>query len=396
MSLVGTRPLAGPLPGWPAFAPDEIAAVAEVLASGRVNYWTGEHGRAFEREYAAWAGVPHAVAVANGTVALELALGAVGVGPGDEVVVPAATFVATASAVAARGAVPVVADVDPRRQTLTPEALAAAVTPRTRAVVVVHLAGMPADMPALLEVAAAHGLRVVEDCAQAHGARLHGRPVGSFGDIAAWSFCQDKIMTTAGEGGAVTTADEALWRYCWETKDHGKDYDAVHDPHPAPGFRWVHARFGTNARMSEVQAVVGRRQLARLAEWVESRRRHAALIREGLAGAPALDLPPEPAGAEPAWYRFYLHVRPAELRPGWDRDRIVTALQAEGVACAHGGCTEIYRERAFAGIWPEGRELPAAARLGRTSVALLVHPTLDEQYMREAVATVARVMALAA
>lgn len=396
LAVTGGAPVrAAPMPRWPHFDTDDILAVQEVLASGRVNYWTGEHGRQFEREFAAWVGVDHAVAVANGTVALELALHALGVGHGDEVIVPAATFIATASAVAAVGARPVVVDVDPLSQCLTVDTVRAALTPRTAAVVIVHLAGWPVDVDAIGELARGHGIRVVEDCAQAQGARRDGRSVGALGDVAAWSFCQDKIMTTAGEGGAITTNDRPVWRHCWEHKDHGKNWDSVTAVDPPAGFRWLHDSFGTNARMTEVQAAVGRRQLAKLDGSVARRRRHAAALRSALGGLPALRLPEPPPGVEHAWYRFWAHVHPERLAPGWDRDRVVAAVTAEGVPCALGGCTEIHRERAFAACPPPPHPTPVGARLGRTAVVLPVHPTLDERDVEDIAAAVRKVMEVA-
>lgn len=377
LAAAGGRPVrAEPLPGWPRFDDDDVAAAAAVLRSGRVNYWTGDQGREFEREFATWAGVGHAVAVSNGTVALEVALKALGVGPGDEVVVPSATFIATASAVAACGARPVVVDVDPDSQGLTADTAAAAFGPRTVAVVVVHVGGYPADGRQLAELCTARGIELVEDCAQAHGARRDGRPVGRSGRVAVWSFCQDKIMTTGGEGGAITTADTALARRCWELKDHGKGYAAVHEREHRPGFRWLHESFGTNARMTELQAAIGRQQLRRLEDYVARRRGHAALLREVLADQPAVRIPDVPVGVEPAYYRFYAQVRPEHLRPGWDRDRIAAAITAEGIPCGPGGCTEIYREAAFDGAGRPAAPLPVARWLGRTSLVLPVHPTL--------------------
>lgn len=379
-----------PVPGWPHFDQYDFTAVQGVLASGRVNYWTGEHGRAFENEFARWVGVPYGVALANGTVALELALAALEIGPGDEVIVPAATFIATASAIARCGATPTVADVAPDTQCLTAASVEAALTPRTRAIIVVHVGGFPVDMPPLLDLARRHDLRVVEDCAQAHGARRGGRMVGTFGDIAAWSFCQDKIMTTAGEGGAVTTSDEKLWRKVWEAKDHGKGHRAIFGQQHPPGFRWVHETFGTNARMSEVQAVIGRNQLQRVDQWLTQRRQHAMVIREALSAIQCLRAPPDPLGVEHAWYRFYLHVRFEHLAPGWDRDRFVAAVAAEGVPCQQGGCMEIHRERAFDRIRPL-RPLPVSAELGQTALALLVHPTLADSDVQDIVDAIHKV-----
>jgi dTDP-4-amino-4,6-dideoxygalactose transaminase len=394
LALHGGAPLRRePMPRWPVFDAGDAAAASEVLLSGRVNYWTGDHGRAFEQEFAHWAGAPHAVAVANGTVALEIALRALGVEPGDEVVVPSATFIATASAVVTCGARPVVVDVDPDSQALTVDSVLPALTERTVAVIVVHVGGYPADTTALAQLAESRGLHLVEDCAQAHGARRDGVPVGTAGRIAAWSFCQDKIMTTAGEGGAITMADEALARRCWELKDHGKSYAAVYETAHPPGFRWLHDSFGTNGRMTEVQAVIGRRQLDKIDGWVVQRRAHAALLSEALAGVAALRLPKVAPGVEHAYYRFYAQVRPELLKPGWDRDRIVSGVLAEGADCASGGCPEIYRERAFDGVGRPAAPLPVAEWLGRNSFVLPVHPALSATDVRDCADAVLKVFA---
>ncbi|MEV6875315.1 DegT/DnrJ/EryC1/StrS aminotransferase family protein [Amycolatopsis sp. NPDC051128] len=365
-------------PPWPVFGQEELTAAEGVLTSGQVNYWTGGHGHAFEREFAAAVGTRHAVVVSNGTAALEIALHSLGIGPGGEVIVPATTFIATAAAVVRCGAKPVIADVDRRTLCLTRQTVEPLISPRTRAIIVVHLGGHPAELAPLLRLAGQHDIRVVEDCAQAHGARYFDQPVGSFGDIAAWSFCQDKILTTAGEGGAITTSNPSLWRRCWEFKDHGKNMRASRH-RVEPGFRWLHDSFGTNARMTELQAAVGRVQLGRLSGWVKQRQANAGVLYDALAELPAIRVEGPPAHVEHAYYRFYAHVRPESLRAGWNRDRVVEAIGAEGVPCAHGGCAEIYRERAFAAIPGVPTRLPAAAEHGRTSLTLPVHPNLDAQ-----------------
>jgi dTDP-4-amino-4,6-dideoxygalactose transaminase len=237
-----------PLAPWPSFTPEEADAVQKVLLSNKVNYWTGTEGREFEKEFAAYCGAKHAIALTNGTVALELALFALGIGPGDEVITTSRTFIASASCIVMRGATPVIADVDPVSQNVTAETIRPLITPRTRAIIAVHLAGWPCDMDPILALAREHGLKVIEDCAQCHGATYKGRPVGSLGDVAAFSFCQDKIMTTGGEGGMLTTRDTALWERAWAFKDHGKSFDAVYNRQHPPGFRWLHESFGTNAK----------------------------------------------------------------------------------------------------------------------------------------------------
>lgn len=392
----GTPVRREPFAPWPLFAPDEIAAVNEVLASGKVNYWTGTRCREFERAYAEHTGRRHAIALANGTLALELALHAFGIGAGDDVLTTCRTFIASASCSVARGARPVLADVDPVSQNVTAETLDAALTPSTKAIVAVHLAGWPCEMDKILAFAQRHNLIVIEDCAQAHGARYKGKPVGSFGHAAAFSFCQDKIISTGGEGGMLVLDDEAAWTRAWAYKDHGKSFDAVYRHEHPPGFRWLHESFGTNWRMTEMQAAIGLAQLAKLDEWVAIRRRNAAILEVGLASVPGLRLTPVPESVEHAYYRYYAFVRPQALKPDWDRQRIIKAINAEGVPCHVGSCGEIYREKAFtrAGFAPD-TPYPVAHDLGETSLAFLVHPTLTKQDMGDTVTAVAKVFAAA-
>jgi dTDP-4-amino-4,6-dideoxygalactose transaminase len=386
--------LNGPFSPWPSFDQEEQEAVARVLASNRVNYWTGEEGREFEREFARWAGTSRAVAVANGTVALDLALKGLGIGPGDEVIVTPRTFIASISTVVNAGAVPVFADVDLDSGNISPTSIAAVLSPRTRAIIPVHLGGWPADMDGIVDLAKSHGIRIVEDCAQAHGARIGDRAVGSIGDVGAWSFCQDKIMTTGGEGGMVTTADEALWSTMWSFKDHGKNWAAVYDRQHPPGFRWVHDDFGTNWRMLEMQAVIGRIQLRRMADWTRRRtaiamRLHGMLARfEGAIRAP---LPG--ADITHAFYRLYAYVRPGGVKPGWDRDRIVAEVTARGVPLFQGSCPEVYLEKAFDGTgWRPAERLCNARELGETSLMFLTHPTLTDAQIEKTCETVAEVL----
>lgn len=363
---------------WPHFEEDEIEAAAKVLRSGKVNYWTGEEGRLFEREFADFTHCQHAVAVANGTVALELALRALGIGPGDDVITASRTFIATASSVVAAGGRPVFADVDRNSQNLTAETIRAALTPATRAIIAVHLAGWPCEMDEILRLADQFGLKVIEDCAQAHGATYRGRPVGSFGDVAAFSFCQDKNMTTAGEGGMVTTNSERLWSLMWSYKDHGKSYNKACNQGPSAGFRWVHDSFGTNWRLSEVQSAVGRVALRKLPRWVAIRQSNAARLRKCLCGVLGLRAPSPPEHIGHAYYRFYAFVEPRELAAGWNRDRIAQTIAGEGVPCTAGSCSEVYLEEAFPRSWRPPRQLRIARKLGESSLTFLVHPTLTE------------------
>jgi dTDP-4-amino-4,6-dideoxygalactose transaminase len=384
------------LPGWPASAPDEVAAAVRVLESGKINYWTGEEGHQFEREFAGFAGCKFGVALANGTVALELALIA-GLGNVEtvrgpamittdgempaEVITTSRTFIASASCTVMRGLRPVMADVDRESQNVTAETIRAALTPRTKAIIAVHLAGWPCDMDPILQVAREHGLMVIEDCAQAHGAMYKGRPVGSMGDVAAFSFCQDKIMTTGGEGGMLLTNNEAIWKRAWAYKDHGKSFDAVYRREHAPGFRWLHESFGTNWRLTEMQSALGRVQLRKLPHWVEIRKRNAMLLTERFENLPALRVTVPPKEISHSYYKYYAFVKPERLKKDWNRDRIVDELNSLGVPCYSGSCSEIYLEKAFPPEMRPARRLPVAKELGETSLMFLIHPTLTEDDM---------------
>ena len=376
----------GPFSPWPSFTEEEASAVQNVLLSNKVNYWTGHECRDFEREFASFAETKYAIALANGTVALDLALNALGLGAGDEVIVTSRTFLASVSSIVNAGAIPIFADVDPDTQNISAETIKVVLTPRTKAIVCVHLAGWPCDMDPIMALAATHNLYVIEDCAQAHGARYKGRSVGSIGHIGAWSFCQDKIMTTGGEGGMVTTNERDLWSKMWSFKDHGKSWDAVYEREHPPGFRWLHESFGTNWRMTEMQASIGRIQLKRMPVWHKTRLEYANQIWKTAATLPDLRVPSfqcegcdgtcaKEKRCEHAAYKCYVFVEGTEQ----DRDVIMAEINAAGVPCFSGSCSEVYLEKAFDGTgWRPAERLPVAKRLGETSLMFMSHPTLTQ------------------
>jgi dTDP-4-amino-4,6-dideoxygalactose transaminase len=389
---------------WPAFTKEEADEVRRLLLSNRVNYWTGSESRSFEVEFSAFTGISYALALANGTVALDVALLALGIGPGDEVIVTPRTFIASVSCVVTAGATPVFADIEPESGNISASTIAKVITSRTRAVICVHLGGWPCDMDGVMALAVKHNFKVIEDCAQAHGARYKGRSVGSIGHIGAWSFCQDKIMTTGGEGGMVTTNDESLWRRMWAYKDHGKSYEAVYEREHPPGFRWLHESFGTNWRMLEMQAVIGRIQLKRMPEWTRLRTRNAEAIWsacrefeslrvsrfqcEGCLGACDSQ-----TGCVHAHYKCYVYVKSDRLKATWTRDRIIDAINAKGVPCYQGSCSEVYLERAFDGtVFRPKERLPVARELGETSLMFLVHPTLRKDEIEKTCRVIREVM----
>lgn len=388
---------------WPNFTQQEADAVSRVLLSNKVNYWTGTECRNFEKEFAAWAGTDYAVALANGTLALDVALQAMGIGEGDEVIVTPRSFIASVSTVVNAGAIPVFADVDNNTGNISATTIAPKITDKTKAIICVHLAGWPCDMDEIMALAKQHNLWVIEDCAQAHGAKYKGKPVGSIGHVGAWSFCQDKIMTTGGEGGMVTTNDKALWQKMWEYKDHGKNYDSIyHKQHP-PGFRWLHDSFGTNWRMMEMQAVIGRIQLKKMAEWTKIRTQNAKILRDALtqfAGEQQfLRIPDiefhQVMGSDSvhAYYKYYVYVRPENLPENINRDSILNALNEKKIPCFSGSCSEIYLEKAFDNhpSRPNAR-LTVAKELGETSLMFLIHPTLTTNEMQTIATTTVDVL----
>jgi dTDP-4-amino-4,6-dideoxygalactose transaminase len=388
--------LNSPFSPWPSFTQEEADAVKNVLLSNKVNYWTGQEGREFEKEFASFADSKYAVALGNGTLALDIALKAMKVGAGDEVITTPRTFLASASSIVTAGAKPVFADVDLNSQIITAQSIEAVLTEKTKAVIVVHLAGMPAEMDEIMALSAKHGFYVIEDCAQAHGAKYKGKSVGSIGHAGAWSFCQDKIMSTGGEGGMVTTNDDTLWKTMWSYKDHGKSWDAIYNKEHPPGFRWLHESFGTNWRMTEMQAAIGRIQLTRMRLWTESRQGYAKQLDEAAIGFDLMRLVAVPEYSEHAEYKHYMFIKPELLADGWDRDRMVNEIVAAGVPCFQGSCSEVYLEKAFDNTpWRPEKRLPNAVELGETSLMFLVHPTLTQAEIAKTVQVMKEVFGLA-
>ena len=379
---------------WPSFTQEEADAVSKVLLSNKVNYWTGQECREFEKEFAQFVGTKHAVAVANGTVALDVALKALGIGAGDDVIVTSRTFLASASSIVTAGANPVFADVELDSQNISRRTIEAVLTPNTKAIICVHLAGWMCDMDPIMQLAEEKGLYVIEDCAQAHGAMYKGKSAGSIGHIGVWSFCQDKIMTTGGEGGMVTTNDETLWKKMWSYKDHGKNYDSVYNKQHPPGFRWLHDSFGTNWRMMEMQAVIGRIQLKKMPEWTAVRNTNMARIQAAFENSPYFTVAKPSADYVHAAYKCYVQVNVDALPEGWSCDRIMAEINALGVPCFSGSCSEVYLEKAFDGTpWRPAQRLRNAQQLGESSLMLVVHPTLSEQSLQKTVDAIQQVIA---
>jgi dTDP-4-amino-4,6-dideoxygalactose transaminase len=371
---------------WPFYAEDEIAAVTGVLRSGRVNQWTGDTVFAFQQACVERFGGVNGIALANGSLALELPLRAFGVGPGDEVIVSPRSFVASASCVRLVGATPIFADVDADSGNITASSIEAVLTARTKAIIPVHLAGWPADMPAIMALAKRHGLIVIEDCAQAHGADIGSRPAGSFGHAAAFSFCQDKIISTGGEGGYTSIKDPEIWQWAWSYKDHGKSWEKVSRPAVGTGFRWLHDIVGTNWRMPGPLAAIGLQQLKKLDAWRAQREQNARIWIEALRDVPGLRVPLPGDGIRHAFYKLYAYLEDAPDAAA-KRDKILRVAAESGLRVFSGSCSEIYLEGAFQDL--PRPELRVAPMLGKTSLMVEVHPTLDPDRVRRRAARLA-------
>ncbi len=383
------------LPSWPKYERDEVAAVQDVLKSGRVNYWTGNNCKTFEKKFAEYFGVKFAVALSNGSVALELALKALKIGHGDEVIVTSRTFIASVSSICLIGATPVFADIDRNSQNITAESIRQCLTPKSRVIMLVHLAGWPCEMEEILELANKHNLKIIEDCAQAHGAKYNNKFVGSFGHVGAFSFCQDKIISTGGEGGMLVTNDEEIWRKAWAYKDHGKNFRTMSkiDRNDNSQYKWVHDSFGTNLRMTEMQAAIGIIQLTKLNSWLEIRRNYADILNESFSEIDALRVTIPGNNISHAYYKYYVFLRPDQVNSEWSRDKIVQAINAEGVPCFMGSCSELYKEKAFidSGINPKNN-LVIAKELGDTSIMLNIHPSLEVNDIKKMCCAVEKVL----
>ena len=378
---------------WPSFTKEEVDAVSKVLLSNKVNYWTGSKCREFEKEFSDWCNVKFSVALANGTLALDSAFMAINLKAGDEVIVTSRTFIASVSSIVNAGATPIFADVDLDSQNIYPNSIRECITNNTKAIVCVHLAGWPCEMDEIMKIANENNLYVIEDCSQAHGAKYKDKSVGSIGDIGCWSFCQDKIISTGGEGGMVTTNSELLWTKIWSYKDHGKNYQSAHQSVPSSVYRYIHDSFGTNWRMTEIQAVIGRIQLKRMNDWHDKRLKNANKIWSASSKCKGLRVPVVNNYIEHAAYKCYVFVNTNLLKVDWNRERIIEEIKLKGVPCYSGSCSEVYLEKSFNNSSMKPKvSLPNAKKLGEESLMFLVHPTLSNKEIQKTCDVIKSVM----
>jgi len=374
-----------PYPPWPVLGDEEVAAVTEVLRSGKLTQLTGDHVAAFEAAFAGWHGVDHCAATSSGTTAIHAVLVALGVGPGDEVIVPAHTFIASATPVLHQRARPVFADVDARTFCISPHSVAERITERTKAIIAVHLNGHPADLDALLALAKPQGIAVIEDAAQAHGALYKDGKVGTIGRAGCFSFWEDKIITSGGEGGCVITNDDELAERMRRIRHHGEQ--------PIEGERsYYHAELGYNYRMSSLQAATGLAQLGRLEEYLEARRRNAAFLTEHLAESVSVDPPFVADECVHSYYKYICRLKP---ETGIGVDWFVNAVAAEGIPVSRRYPTPLTRQPVFRDAGYGKQPCPIAEKLSGELFTLLVHPTVTLDDMGDVATAISKVGRLA-
>ena len=382
---------------WPYFDDEQIEKVVNVLKKGKVNSWHGNETKNFEKEFASWSNNQYAIAIANGSLALSSAYLSLNIGEGDEVITTPRTFIATASSISLLKAVPIFADVDINSGNISAENIEPLINKKTKAISVVHLAGWPADMINIKKLAKQYNLALIEDCAQSHGARIklndNFKSVGSFGDVAAWSFCQDKIISTGGEGGMITTDNNKIFKRIWSLKDHGKSYELSLKKSDSYSFRWLHENFGSNFRLTEMQSAIGRSQLRLMDDWHQKRTRNAMILFEILNKITILRIPMPPDNMIHAWYKFHCYIKEDSLLDGWDRDRIINEIRNKSFPAFSGSCSEIYLEKCFRKNSTTNQErLKNARSLGDSSLMFLVHPTITVDEMKEYALVIKKVL----
>jgi perosamine synthetase len=390
----GPKTRSEPFPRWPLLGPEDVTAVAEVLDSGKLTQLSGRSVADFERAFAEWHGIEHCVATSSGTTAIHAALIALDVGPGDEVIVPAHTFIASATPVLHQGATPVFTDVEERTFCISPDSVRERVTERTKAIIAVHLNGHPADLDALLEIARPRGIAIIEDAAQAHGATYKGRKAGTIGEAGCFSFWEDKIITTGGEGGAIITADPALADRMRRIRHHGEG--------PVEGERaYYHVELGYNYRMTSIQAATGLVQLRKLDEYLIARRRNAAHLSERLGEIPQVEPPFVADYAVHSYYKYICRLRresgpSTRLRTSIDIARFVAAVAAEGLPISRRYPTPLPQQPVFRDAGLAGAACPVAERLSGELFMLLVHPTASIADMDDYATAIGKVVSVLA
>ena len=362
---------------WPIVSSREINVINKVLKSNKLNYWSGHRCQEFESKFAKYFQIKHAISLANGSVALDIAIKCLGLKKNSEVIVTPRSYISSVTSVLNNNLKPVFVDIDLNSQNIESEHIEKKITKNTKAILLVHLGGMPCNIHKIISLAKKHKLKIIEDCSQAHGAKINNRYVGSFGDLAVWSLCNDKILNTIGEGGVIATNNFNYFKKLWGFKDCGKNYTKLLNRKKQFKFRWVHDYEGTNLRMTEIQAAVGIYQLTKLKEWVKKRNLNANKINNVCKNFKSVIIQKVPKNFYHSYYRNYIFLNFKFIKKKWTRELILKYLNKIGIECDVGSCPEIYREKYLKSKklnFP--KRLKNAHFLGRNSISFKVHPDI--------------------
>tara|TARA_B100001287_G_scaffold273790_1_gene277914 strand:- start:1897 stop:3066 length:1170 start_codon:yes stop_codon:yes gene_type:complete len=375
---------------WPSYSKKEAKLVSEIIASNKVNYLFGKKGAEFEEKFSDFTGAKYSLAVANGTLALDLCLRSIALKKNDEVIVTSRSFVASASCISALGATPVFADVDKNSQNISINEIEKLTSKKTKAIICVHFAGFPCEMQKILKFAKSKNIFVIEDCAQAHGAFINGKSVGTFGHISAWSFCNDKILSTGGEGGMITTNSRKLFRFAESFNNHGKNFTKVNalSDKKASSFPFIHDAIGLNYRLTEMQSAIGIYQLEKLRNWQKLRKRNAEIYIKMFKDIDLIVTPEVPKNIQHAWYKLYLTINSCFLKKGSSRSKIIKDINENGIFCSFGSCGSIYREKAFNKLRYKKSDCRNAYFLETNSILLEINPNIPKKIIEKRAKTI--------
>jgi dTDP-4-amino-4,6-dideoxygalactose transaminase len=390
---------------YPNFNRNTLKRVQEVLKSGRVNYWTGNECKKFEKEFSNYVGNKYAIALSNGSVALEIALKALQLKKCDEIIVSPRSFIISASCVLNLGLKPIFADVDDNGN-LNIEEIKKVYNKNVKALIIVHLNGLSCDLDPILNFVKKNKIFLIEDCSQAHGAIYKGKKVGSFGHISTWSFCQDKIISTGGEGGMISTNNKKLWLKLWSLKEHGKNYNKVFHKKHKTGFRWLHDEIGSNYRMIELQAAIGREQLKSLDKQIKKRNFIANFYLKKFSdyyqkynmlrkpdfkcqSCPVKQNSKKCNKCVHAFYRLNLFINKNKI----EQIKFIELLNKKKINCNVGSCPEIYREKIFSKLnLYQKKRLTNAKLLGKTSIVFPINPNRDLTKIKSEINSIKKIL----
>ena len=370
---------------WPQHSFDEIKKTISILKSGKTNYLYGNEGELFEREFAKFSDTKFAVALSNGTVALDLAIKSLNLKKNSEILVTPRSFIASASCILLNNLKPKFIDVESQSHNISSSHIIKNINKKTSAIICVHLGGMPCNMIEIMQIAKKYNLYVIEDCSQAHGAKINNKSVGSFGDIATWSFCYDKIISTAGEGGMITTNNKKLYEYCWSYKDHGKDrYKYRLSKKVNDGkFKFLHDILGSNYRLTEIQSAIGRIQLKKIKKNKLRRNNISKLIIQKFKNSKLYSFQKSDFNYEHAYYRLYININKKNVLPKVYNLHFIKYLISNKISSGVGTSSEIYKEKSFKNLKVSSKNFKNSQYLKKYSFAIFVNQSMSSKVAKK-------------